>query len=127
MKSLLLSCVLLGLAACQSNAVSVGDAVPRDGDADVQKMLECRGSLAISEDRGKRSVAFDLVNVGDSKLDFVYTIDWFDRRGDALEPAERVWNRVKLGAQDSTTVRRKAPSPMAVAWCLRAVRPDQIR
>jgi len=127
MKSLLLSCALLGLAACQSNTVRAGDSVPEIGDASVQSRLECRGSLGLTEERGRRSIAFDLFNIGDSRLDFVYTIDWFDQRGNALEPAERTWSRAKLGAGDSTAVRGTAPSPMAVAWCLRALRPDQIR
>ncbi len=127
MKSLLISCMLLSLVACKTTSARVDTPVTRAGDPAVEGQLACRGALGVSESRGEKSIDCELVNTGDSKLDFVYTIDWFDKRGNALEPAQRKWNRASLGSDDHAAIRATAPSLMAVAWRLRALRPDQIR
>jgi hypothetical protein len=92
------------------------------GDPEVEGRLETLGARTTSE--GARSVLrMELRNKSDSTLAFDWAVEWFDRSGSLLAGRSRVWRSMKLAAGAKRPIEVPVPSPDAISWRLRAIRP----
>lgn len=92
------------------------------GDAEVESRLETVG--ARTDEAGGRSILrMGLRNRSSSALDFSWAVEWFDRSGKLVAGSARSWTRAELAAGATLNVDVPVPSPDAITWRLRAVRP----
>lgn len=70
---------------------------------------------------GVQVVALELENRGDSRLDFAWGVEWYDRAGEAVLDLEAGWTTARLGAGERLAIELVAPTPAADSWKLVAV------
>jgi uncharacterized protein YcfL len=120
--------LLLALVACRS--ATKHDAGPEPpapmlalpGDPDGARSLEALDvhSTGTAE---AGTLEFALRNKSSSTVHFAWAIEWFDRSGTRIAGSARVWTPATLDAGATRTIQIPLPSPDAVSWRLRAVRP----
>jgi uncharacterized protein YcfL len=130
MKTVSLPTVLLlaALVACRS--ATKHDAVPEPpdpmlalpGDPDVESSLEAL-EVRSTGTAEARTLEFALRNKSSSTVHFAWAVEWFDRAGARIAGSARVWTPATLDAGATRTIQIPLPSPDAVSWRLRAVRP----
>jgi uncharacterized protein YcfL len=130
MKTVSLPAVLLlaALVACRS--ATKHDAVPEPpdpmlalpGDPDVESSLEAL-EVRSTGTADARTLEFTLRNKSSSTVRFAWAVEWFDRAGARIAGSARVWTPATLDAGATRTIQIPLPSPDAVSWRLRAVRP----
>lgn len=112
------------LSACETAGRSSQAAVPSDLPADPRVESELRVLNPRTLHTGQeRWLEFELQNASDSRLNFVYAIDWYERNGQPLTSIARRWTRLALEPGASRAVRIEMPIPEAESWCLRAASP----
>ena len=90
------------------------------------------GDLAIKKAVSKREndrliVQFDLENRRSSRLEFAWTIDWYDVHGFQIDDVTRRWEPISLGGYAATTLKVVAPRPKATQWRLQVTSRDEVK
>jgi len=120
--------LLFALVACRSATKHDAAPEPPDpmlalpGDPDVENSLETL-DVHSTGTADARTVEFALRNKSSSTVHFAWAIEWFDRSGARIAGSARVWTPATLDAGAVRTIQIPLPSPDAVSWRLRAVRP----
>jgi uncharacterized protein YcfL len=130
-----LALLLLLAAACRADREATPAPLPPDpmvalpGDAGIEaglETLDVRTSGTAGDPANGSVLEFDLKNKTDAALEFLWSVEWYDRTGARVAGSARAWNAAKLEAGAVAACRVPMPTPEASSWRLRAVRPGSI-
>ena len=122
----------LGLAACSSGKkaesepvepVEWPEAQPLEGDRSVEEHLEM---LMVGSQRrlGRKEITLSVRNTSNERLEFVYALEWKDRRGQIIGGYHYDWTPLALDSGESTVLTIQGPTPAAETWRFHAERRD---
>ena len=72
-------------------------------------------------------VQFDLVNKRSSRLEFAWTIDWYDANEFHIDDATRRWEPISLGGHASQTLKVTAHRPEATSFKLQFTSRNEVK
>lgn len=99
----LVLCLSLVSGACRSGGVAAADGAVTT-DAAIESRLEILDYRTTGVG-ATRAAEFDLRNASSSRLEFLYTVDWFDGLGKPVAFAARDWIRMAIDAGARVHVR----------------------
>jgi len=88
--------------------------------------LAIKNAISKRQD-GRLMVQFDLENRTSSRLEFAWTVDWYDAHGFQIDDATRRWEPVSLGGSAAKTLKIVAPRPEATQWRLQVTSRDEVK
>lgn len=93
----LVLCLTLPSIACRSTGGDAASAWSGSTDASIEAKLEILDYRTVGVG-ASRATEFDLRNASSSRLEFLYTVDWFDGLGKPVSFAAKDWIRMALDA-----------------------------
>jgi uncharacterized protein YcfL len=126
--------VLLLLGACEStprgsqNSYEGSEGRPmtaQEGNVTLARSLTIKDPVHKRQD-GRLMVQFRLESQRSTRVDFAWTIDWFDQAGFAVQGANRHWEPVSLGGYGTTVLTSVAPTAAAVSWKLEVTSRNEV-
>lgn len=115
--TILLALPLCG-TACRSSGVADAIANARDTDFVIESKLELLDPRPVGVGSA-RALEFALRNTSSERLEFKYSVDWFDVGGRIVPLSSMAWHALGMDGRATSSV-RVAPMPSeAVSWRLR--------
>ncbi|MBL8860129.1 MAG: DUF1425 domain-containing protein [Planctomycetes bacterium] len=112
---IIVAALVLLVSACRTPGVQ---ADAGDTDLTIESKLELIDPRATGSGN-TRTLDFALRNTSSKRLEFTYTVDWFDAQGRPVPLSSTAWHVLGIDRQDSAPVRIDPMPKEAVSWRLR--------
>ncbi len=97
-----------------------------EGNDKLAGKLAIKNPIRKRED-GRMIVQFDLENTRSTRLEFAWSIDWFDASGFLIDGSSRHWEPISMGGYAVKTLTAVALRPEAASWRLQVTSRNEVK
>lgn len=97
-----------------------------EGNKELERKLGIKNVRSKRED-GRMLVQFDLTNKKSTRLEFAWTVEWFDDAGFSIPGSARHWEPIQMGGYAVKTLTVVAPRPEATQWKLQVTSRNEVK